>query len=65
MAAERDQVERESRDKETKYLNLQRQYDELKEKADQLERIRVQQARELEDLVSKEDDVGKSVCFTF
>lgn len=63
MAAERDQIEKESREKETKILNLTRNLDELQERVDQLERIRQQQARELEDLISSKDDVGKNVSF--
>ena len=54
-------IEKESRDKETKILNLTRNLDEVQERVEQLERTRQQQARELEDLVSSKDDVGKNV----
>ena len=58
---EKDQVETESRDKETKILNLQRILDELQERFDHAERQRQQQARDLDELVSSKDDVGKNV----
>ena len=61
LALEKDNLEKESRDKETKILNLTRNLEEAQERIDQLERIRQQQARELEDLVSSQDDVGKNV----
>ncbi|KAK3797476.1 hypothetical protein RRG08_049307 [Elysia crispata] len=61
LAVERDQAETESREKETKILNLQRLLDELQERTESLDRQRQQLARELEDLVSSKDDVGKNV----
>ncbi|XP_012936861.1 myosin-10 isoform X4 [Aplysia californica] len=61
LGLERDTAEKESREKETKILNLQRLLDELQERADQLDRAKQQQARELEDLISSKDDVGKNV----
>ena len=61
LALEKDNLEKESRDKETKILNLTRNLEEAQERIDQLERLRQQQARELEDLVSSQDDVGKNV----
>lgn len=61
LALEKDNLEKESRDKETKILNLTRNLDESQERIEQLERLRQQQARELEDLVSSKDDVGKNV----
>ncbi|MCI0469069.1 MAG: hypothetical protein L0Y62_03270 [Nitrospirae bacterium] len=61
IAMEKDNAERESREKETKILNLQRALEELTDRAEQLERVKTAQARELEDLVSSKDDVGKNV----
>ena len=63
VAMERDNLERLGREKETKILNLTRNMDELQERVEQLERSKTQQARELEDLVSSKDDVGKNVRF--
>jgi septal ring factor EnvC (AmiA/AmiB activator) len=64
IAMEKDSAERESREKETKILNLQRQLEEMQDRTEQLERIKQQQARELEDLVSSKDDVGKNVSLS-
>ncbi|XP_064606783.1 myosin-10-like [Liolophura sinensis] len=61
LSAERDQAERDNREKETKILNQTRELDELHERMEQLERARQAQARELEDLMSSKDDVGKNV----
>lgn len=63
LSAERDQAERDNREKETKILNQTRELDELHERMEQLERARQAQARELEDLMSSKDDVGKNVQF--
>ena len=65
LTVERDTAERESRDKETKILNLSRQLDDLNERLAESERIRVQQQRELEDFISSKDDVGKKVRENF
>lgn len=61
MQAEKDGCERESREKETKILSLGRQLDEFRDRLADSDRVRSQQARELEDLMSSKDDVGKSV----
>ncbi|XP_067672768.1 myosin heavy chain, non-muscle-like isoform X5 [Haliotis asinina] len=61
LAAERDGIERECRDKETRILNLNRDLEELRERLESSERQKQQQARELEDLMSSKDDVGKNV----
>jgi len=61
LMLERDNVERESRDKETKILNLTRQLDELENRISESERIRVQQQRELDGYANNQDDVGKNV----
>lgn len=61
MAAERDNAERESRDKETKILNMHREMADLQERFEQVERGRLTQQRELDDLMYSKDDVGKSV----
>ena len=58
---ERDSAERESREKETKILNLTRELEELRDRLDEVERLRLTQQRELEDLMSSKDDVGKNV----
>lgn len=61
LALEKDNLEKESRDKETKILNLTRNLDDTQEQLETVDRLRQQQARELEDLVSSKDDVGKNV----
>lgn len=58
---DKDLAERESRDKETKILNLARQLEEMKDRLAETERLRQQQAQELSDLISSKDDAGKSV----
>ena len=63
-------MERESREKETRILNLTRDLEDLRDRLEESERQKQQQARELEDIVSHKDDVGKNVCtlkfhFTF
>ena len=60
---ERDNAERESRDKETKILNLSREIEDLRDRLEEVERLRQTQSRELEDLVSSKDDVGKNVSW--
>ena len=61
LAMERDNAERESREKETKILNQTRELDELRDRVEEVERLRTTQARELDDLMSSKDDAGKSV----
>lgn len=61
LAAERDQAEKEARDKETRILNLGRELEEVKDRLEEVERLKMTQGRELEDLMSSKDDVGKSV----
>ena len=61
LAMERDSVERESREKETKILNLSRELEDLRDRVEEADRLRLQQARELEDIMSSKDDVGKNV----
>jgi len=60
---EKDAVERESREKETKILSLNRLLEELKDRLTESERIRTQQQKELDDVMSSKDDVGKNVCY--
>jgi len=62
LAAEKDASERDSREKETKLLNLTRQLEELRDRLTESERLRSQQQRELDDLTSSQDDAGKNVC---
>ena len=64
LAAEKDASERDSREKETKLLNLTRQLDELRDRLTESERLRTQQQRELDDLTSSQDDAGKNVRFS-
>jgi len=64
LAAEKDASERDSREKETKLLNLTRQLEELRDRLTESERLRTQQQRELDDLTSSQDDAGKNVCFS-
>ena len=59
---DKDNLERESREKESKIMNQARATEEFQERIDQLERVCQQQARELDDLVSSKDDVGRNVC---
>ena len=63
LAAEKDASERDSREKETKLLNLTRQLEELRDRVTESERLRTQQQRELDDLTSSQDDAGKNVRF--
>lgn len=64
LARERDNIEREGREKETKILSLTRRLDELQQHLDEVERLKQQQQSELEDLMSSQDDVGKNVRFS-
>lgn len=61
LLQEKDSAEKESREKETKILNLQRELEEVQDRFEQLERQKTAQQRELEDLYSTKDDVGKNV----
>ena len=63
MSLERDAAERETREKETKILSLNRELEEMQERMEDLDRLRLTQSRELDDLMSSKDDVGKSVSF--
>ena len=54
-------AERENREKETKILSFQRELEEINDRLEDSERLRLQQSRELEDLMSSKDDVGKNV----
>jgi len=61
LAVERDNAERISRENETRILGQNRVIEDLEARLEEAERQRTQQARELEDLMSSKDDVGKSV----
>ena len=63
LNAERDAAEKESREKETKILNLQRELEEMRDMKESSDRQMSQQKRELEDLYSSKDDVGKNVRY--
>lgn len=58
-------ADRDSREKETKILNLTRELDELRELFDKQKSLTTSQQRELDDLMSSKDDVGKSVRFNY
>jgi len=62
LALERDSVERESREKETKILSLNHQLEELQDRLAESDRVRAQQQRELDSYANSQDDVGKNVC---
>jgi len=62
LALERDSVERESREKETKILSLNHQLEELQDRLSESDRVRAQQQRELDSYANNQDDVGKNVC---
>jgi len=59
-AEERDQAQREAREKETKAISLGHECDDLRDKIDELERIKRSQQLELDELVSSQDASGKS-----
>ncbi|XP_048764232.1 myosin heavy chain, non-muscle isoform X2 [Ostrea edulis] len=61
LATERDNVEREAREKETKIMNLQRELEEMRDMYEKADKGRLASQRELEDLVSTSSDVGKNV----
>lgn len=65
LASEKDAVEREIRDKETKILNLARELENVKDQLSESERVRVQQQRDLDSYANSQDDVGKNVSRTF
>lgn len=54
-------AEKDARDKETKILSLSRELEEMEDQMSDLQRKASTQARELDELVSRKDDVGKSV----
>ncbi|XP_043936530.1 myosin-10-like isoform X2 [Protopterus annectens] len=60
-AEERDRVEAEAREKETKVLFLSRSLEEALDAKDELERLNKQLRAEMDDLMSSKDDVGKNV----
>jgi len=61
LAAERDSVERDIREKETKILSQSRELEELQNRLADAERMNQQQQAELTELMSSKDDVGKNV----
>jgi len=62
---ERDSVERESREKETKILSLNNQLEELQARLAESDRVRAQQQRDLDSYANSQDDVGKNVRSVF
>ena len=58
---ELDAAQKDSRDKETKFLSQMKEMEELRNQLEDLQRTKNQQQREYEDLISSKDDVGKSV----
>lgn len=61
MQADRDQLEKESREKETKIINMTKQLDDLRDKFAELERLRSTQQKELDEVMATKDDTGKYV----
>lgn len=61
MAAEKDSVEREAREKETRVLSLSRELDESNEKVEELERIKRTLQGELDELVNNQGTADKNV----
>ncbi|OAF70315.1 Myosin heavy chain 11 [Intoshia linei] len=57
---EKDLIERQCRDSETKCITLQREIDESNEKCNAIERLRMNLQAELDDMISSKDDVGKN-----
>nr|XP_006826038.1 PREDICTED: myosin-10-like isoform X2 [Saccoglossus kowalevskii] len=58
---EKESLERELRDRETKVLSLSRELEESQDSMMEVERMYKAQKAELEDLMSSKDDVGKNV----
>lgn len=56
-----DKAEKDNRDKETKILNLTRELDDMRDMYDKQKYSTTTLQRELDDLVSSKDDVGKNV----
>ena len=61
LAAEKDQAEQSTREKETRIMSLQRDVDELRDSIQESERVRKQQQNELESVINNKDAAGKSV----
>lgn len=61
MQADRDQLEKEAREKETKIINMTKQLDDLRDKFAELERLRSTQQKELDEVMATKDDTGKYV----
>ena len=57
LSMERDNANRESQEKETKILNQTRELDELRDRLEEVERLRTTHR----DLISSKDDAGKRV----
>jgi myosin protein heavy chain len=64
LASEKDAVEREVRDKETRILSLSRELETLRDQLAESERVRTQQQRDLDSYANSQDDVGKNVSRT-
>ena len=64
LALEKDSVERDGREKETKILSLNHQLEELQDRLAESDRVRAQQQRELDSYANSQDDVGKNVSVT-
>jgi myosin protein heavy chain len=61
LTIEKDNVERECREKETKILSMSRQLEDLQDKLAEAERIRAQQQRDIDSYANSQDDVGKNI----
>ena len=65
-AQERDEAEHRARQSETKALSLTRELEELRDKVDDVDRLRKALQSERDALIESKDDVGKnaSVLYT-
>ena len=60
-----DKAEKDNRDKETKILSLTRELDEMRDMYDKQKHSTTTLQRDLDDLVSSKDDVGKNVSILY
>lgn len=63
ITLEKDNVEREAREKETKILSLMRDLEEREERNEELERTKKQLQAELDELVNSQGTADKNVNF--
>ena len=63
-AQERDEAEHRARQSETKALSLSRELEELRDKIDEVDRLRKSLQSERDALMESKDDAGKNVSLT-